>query len=146
VRPFVVAAVLRGVSFDATRYKSFIDLQVHLLAWLVKYMHSLMLITAAVVVPAWPAPACVPTPAGEVAPEPVPAAQSGVCGHARPGDAEAALHVRGAAPRGHLLRAPEAGQGVSCGRAARCEYFKREVHCLTNISSSLLHFWQLGTA
>lgn len=28
VRPFVVAAVLRGVSFDATRYKSFIDLQV----------------------------------------------------------------------------------------------------------------------
>ena len=28
VRPFVVAAVLRGISFDATRYKSFIDLQV----------------------------------------------------------------------------------------------------------------------
>jgi phenylalanyl-tRNA synthetase beta chain len=28
VRPFVVAAVLRGVTFDATRYKSFIDLQV----------------------------------------------------------------------------------------------------------------------
>ena len=27
VRPFVVAAVLRGVRFDATRYKSFIDLQ-----------------------------------------------------------------------------------------------------------------------
>lgn len=28
VRPFMVAAVLRGVKFDATRYKSFIDLQV----------------------------------------------------------------------------------------------------------------------
>lgn len=27
VRPFVVCAVLRGVSFDAPRYKSFIDLQ-----------------------------------------------------------------------------------------------------------------------
>lgn len=27
VRPFVVAAVLRGVSFDATSYASFIDLQ-----------------------------------------------------------------------------------------------------------------------
>lgn len=29
VRPFMVAAVLRGIKFDATRYKSFIDLQVH---------------------------------------------------------------------------------------------------------------------
>ena len=28
VRPFMVAAVLRGLKFDATRYKSFIDLQV----------------------------------------------------------------------------------------------------------------------
>lgn len=28
VRPFVVAAVLRGVSFDPVRYDSFIDLQV----------------------------------------------------------------------------------------------------------------------
>ena len=28
VRPFVVAAVLRGLRFDATRYASFIDLQV----------------------------------------------------------------------------------------------------------------------
>lgn len=28
VRPFMVAAVLRGLNFDATRYKSFIDLQV----------------------------------------------------------------------------------------------------------------------
>ncbi len=28
VRPFVVCAVLRGVSFDAARYNSFIDLQV----------------------------------------------------------------------------------------------------------------------
>ncbi len=28
VRPFVVAAVLRGVTFDPTRYNSFIDLQV----------------------------------------------------------------------------------------------------------------------
>lgn len=27
VRPYVVAAVLRGVTFDATRYNSFIDLQ-----------------------------------------------------------------------------------------------------------------------
>ena len=27
VRPFVVCAVLRGVKFDAARYKSFIDLQ-----------------------------------------------------------------------------------------------------------------------
>ena len=27
VRPFVVAAVLRGVAFDPTRYASFIDLQ-----------------------------------------------------------------------------------------------------------------------
>ena len=27
VRPFVVAAVLRGVTFDPTRYASFIDLQ-----------------------------------------------------------------------------------------------------------------------
>ena len=27
VRPFVVAAILRGVTFDATRYASFIDLQ-----------------------------------------------------------------------------------------------------------------------
>jgi hypothetical protein len=30
IRPYVVAAVLRGVTFDATRYNSFIDLQVHL--------------------------------------------------------------------------------------------------------------------
>ncbi len=30
VRPFVVAAVLRGVKFDAERYNSFIDLQVGL--------------------------------------------------------------------------------------------------------------------
>jgi phenylalanyl-tRNA synthetase beta chain len=28
IRPYVVAAVLRGVTFDATRYTSFIDLQV----------------------------------------------------------------------------------------------------------------------
>lgn len=28
VRPFVTAAVLRGVTFDAARYASFIDLQV----------------------------------------------------------------------------------------------------------------------
>jgi phenylalanyl-tRNA synthetase beta chain len=28
IRPYVVAAVLRGVTFDATRYNSFIDLQV----------------------------------------------------------------------------------------------------------------------
>ena len=27
VRPFIVAAVLRGVAFNATRYASFIDLQ-----------------------------------------------------------------------------------------------------------------------
>jgi phenylalanyl-tRNA synthetase beta chain len=31
IRPYVVAAVLRGVTFDATRYNSFIDLQVGLL-------------------------------------------------------------------------------------------------------------------
>jgi phenylalanyl-tRNA synthetase beta chain len=30
IRPYVVAAVLRGVTFDATRYNSFIDLQVRL--------------------------------------------------------------------------------------------------------------------
>ena len=28
VRPFVVCAILRGVTFDQHRYKSFIDLQV----------------------------------------------------------------------------------------------------------------------
>jgi phenylalanyl-tRNA synthetase beta chain len=28
IRPFVVAAVLRGVTLDASRYTSFIDLQV----------------------------------------------------------------------------------------------------------------------
>lgn len=28
IRPYVVAAVLRGVTFDAARYNSFIDLQV----------------------------------------------------------------------------------------------------------------------
>jgi phenylalanyl-tRNA synthetase beta subunit len=27
VRPFIVAAILRGLKFDATRYNSFIDLQ-----------------------------------------------------------------------------------------------------------------------
>ena len=27
VRPFAVAAVLRGINFDSTRYSSFIDLQ-----------------------------------------------------------------------------------------------------------------------
>ncbi len=29
VRPFIVGAVLRGVTFTPTRYASFIDLQVH---------------------------------------------------------------------------------------------------------------------
>ena len=33
VRPFVVCAVLRGVAFDATRYASFIDLQVRRGGW-----------------------------------------------------------------------------------------------------------------
>ena len=35
VRPFVVCAILRGVTFDQQRYKSFIDLQVATLAFVV---------------------------------------------------------------------------------------------------------------
>lgn len=134
VRPFVVAAVLRGVSFDATRYKSFIDLQVPACS-LHMTGHSTCLMTCAESnkQKAWPL-LCLSRlgseqdccasgqSAGEAAPEPVPAAQPSVRRHARPGDAQAAVHLRGAAASCHLLRAAEAGARVPRGRATGREH------------------------
>ena len=50
MRPFVVAAVLRGISFDATRYKSFIDLQVPASMGAFRHTHYMTVMSTSAVV------------------------------------------------------------------------------------------------